>query len=78
MVKVYGKGNCQKCRLTKRKLEAMGIPFESIDVESDPSIADMLLDMGFRELPIVDPNGNGDRTVMWSGFRSEKIKGLAE
>jgi glutaredoxin-like protein NrdH len=77
MVVVYTKNNCQRCRMTKRSLTAKGVDFDEVNVEDEPSAADRLRDMGFREMPIVDETGAGDKAEMWSGYRVDKIAALA-
>lgn len=77
MVVVYTKNNCQRCRMTKRSLTAKGVDFDEVNVEDEPSEADRLRAMGFREMPIVDGTGAGDKAEMWSGYRVDKIAALA-
>lgn len=77
MVVVYTKNNCQRCRMTKRRLTAKGVDFDEVNVEGEPYAADRLRDMGFREMPVVDEIGAGDKSAMWSGYRVDRIDALA-
>lgn len=77
MIVVYTKNNCQRCRMTKRLLTAKGVDFDEVNVEDEPDSADRLRDMGFRELPVVDESGAGDKSAMWSGYRVGRIDDLA-
>ena len=76
MVVVYTKNNCQRCRMTKRSLTAKGVDFDEVNVEDEPSAAGRLRAMGFREMPVVDETGAGDKSAMWSGYRVDKIAAL--
>jgi glutaredoxin-like protein NrdH len=72
MVTVYSKTNCQKCKATKRKLQALHVDYQEVNVEDAPETRQKLLGMGFREMPVVDADGS-----MWSGYRIDKIAALA-
>ncbi len=71
MITVYTAPNCQPCRLTKAKLDTMGVEYAAHDVSSDESARRDAAALGYREMPVVV---NGDDH--WSGFRPDKLAAL--
>lgn len=71
-VTVYTKPECVQCEWTKRLLDKQGIAFAEIDVTADDSAAQELRERGELKLPVVVTP-----TDRWSGFRPERIKGIA-
>lgn len=65
MVKVYTQDNCQPCKATIRKLDALQVEYE---VYSAVENIDTLRDLGYSQAPVVMA---GDKH--WSGYRPEKI-----
>ena len=72
MVKVYGKNNCQQCKITCAYLEKHKVEFTSINVEEDPNAMLVASEFGYRELPIVVI----DKETHWSGFKPDKMDEL--
>jgi glutaredoxin-like protein NrdH len=70
-VTVYTKPACVQCDATKRTLDKLGVPYEAIDVTINQDAFDMLVEKGFKAMPVVNA---GDE--WWSGFNPEKINGL--
>jgi glutaredoxin-like protein NrdH len=70
-VTVYTKPACVQCDATKRTLDKLGVPYEAIDVTTNQDAFDMLVEKGFKAMPVVNA---GDE--WWSGFNPEKINGL--
>jgi glutaredoxin-like protein NrdH len=70
-VTVYTKPACVQCDATKRTLDKLGISYEAIDVTANQDAFDMLVEKGFKAMPVVNA---GDE--WWSGFNPEKINGL--
>jgi glutaredoxin-like protein NrdH len=68
---VYTKPNCVQCDATKRTLDKIGVAYDTIDATTDEAVYDMLIEKGFRAMPVV--NAGDD---WWSGFNPEKINGL--
>lgn len=67
--------SCQRCRLTCRRLDALGIRYDLVDIraEHNAAVRAFLMDeLGYREAPIVEA---GDER--WSGFRPDRIDALA-
>jgi glutaredoxin-like protein NrdH len=70
-VTVYTKPSCVQCDATKRTLDKLGVAYEAIDVTVNEDAYTMLVEKGFRAMPVVNA---GDE--WWSGFNPEKINGL--
>lgn len=66
-IDVYTGPNCASCVATKAWLKREGLEFNEVDATAD-GIAEMLLENGFRELPVVVA---GERR--WSGFRYAQL-----
>ncbi|WP_127817858.1 glutaredoxin family protein [Microbacterium sp. CPCC 204701] len=78
MITVYTTGSaCVQCTMTKRVLDAAGIPHSDVDL-ADPAnsaareyVTD---DLGYSRAPVVVIDDHHH----WSGFQPLKIKELAE
>jgi glutaredoxin-like protein NrdH len=70
-VTVYTKPACVQCDATKRTMDKLGISYEAVDVTANQDAFDMLVEKGFKAMPVVNA---GDE--WWSGFNPEKINGL--
>lgn len=53
MITVYTKNNCFPCKMTKRKLQEMGVTYHEINVDEDLSALNYLMECGLRSLPVV-------------------------
>jgi len=71
---LYGKPNCGGCVATKRELEKQGTSFEYFDVEQSEGAREALAELGYSSVPVVFVS----RSVHWSGFRMDRIKGLKD
>jgi len=72
-ITVFSKQNCMQCKMTKRQLEAKGIPFEEKNTDDNPEVLEQLREEGFGSLPVVKA---GEES--WTGFQPPKIAHLAE
>lgn len=70
---VYSKPGCVQCDATYRALRKFDLPYEVVDVERTPGIANELRYRGFASLPVVDAPGE----PAWSGFQPGRIKNVA-
>lgn len=69
MVTVFVKPDCQPCKLTKRKLDEMGVEYETRDITEDPEALSLVKEMGYLQAPVVvSPDGQ-----TWGGFRPDLI-----
>ena len=50
---LYTKTICPKCLSIKSMLKNSGIEFQEINVDEDPSVAEMLREKGFMAAPIM-------------------------
>lgn len=74
VVRVYSKPNCQACKATMRKMDALGMAYEVEDA-LDPGNLEAVKALGFLSAPVVVAGISDDD--MWSGFRPDRIEQLA-
>ncbi|MEJ1922240.1 glutaredoxin family protein [Microbacterium sp. KHB019] len=78
-VTVYSTGPaCQRCRLTCRRLDELGIRYDLIEIheEHNAALRAYLVDeLGYAEAPVVVV-GDGPESS-WAGFRPDRIDALA-
>lgn len=68
---VYTKPNCIQCKMTKKLMSELRIPYREVDIESVPEVKENFVTMGIRQMPIVEAE---DKT--WWGFQPSEIKAL--
>lgn len=71
-VTVYSTPNCVQCMATKRQFDKLGIQYAEVDLADHPDKLDEFKAQGYASAPIVTTD-----TKIWSGFRLDKIKSLA-
>lgn len=74
MLTVYTKPNCVQCTATKRKLEALGIPYKAVNLTTNPKGMELVKSLGYQTAPVVV----ADDGKHWGGFQPELIKEYAE
>lgn len=74
MIDVYSKPNCPQCSATYRKLEALGLPFNSIDVTEDAEAAKFVRSLNYSAAPVVVVREGEEIKEHWSGFRPDLLK----
>ncbi|MFI6368675.1 glutaredoxin family protein [Nocardia sp. NPDC050630] len=72
-VTVYGKPDCQPCRMTLRWLMNAGVRYTYRDITEDDAAREAVSALGYQALPVV---AAGD--IHWSGFRATKLERLAQ
>ncbi|GAB03872.1 glutaredoxin-like protein NrdH [Gordonia amarae] len=72
MITVYTKPACGQCIATYAALAKAGIDYDVVDISQDDEARDYVMALGYLQAPVVVA---GDEH--WSGFRPERIKGLA-
>ncbi|MGQ7785857.1 glutaredoxin-like protein NrdH [Nesterenkonia sp. K-15-9-6] len=72
-VTVYTKPACVQCNATYRALDKNGVAYTSVDISQDPEALERVRAMGYMQAPVVITEDDH-----WSGFRPDKISGLAE
>lgn len=65
MIKIYTKNNCMPCKMTKRKLQELGVNYQEINVDENLEALEFLMECGFRSLPVVF---NNDEPIVTGGF----------
>lgn len=73
MITVYTRPSCGPCRATKAALAKAGIDYEIVDISQDDEARDYVMALGHLQAPVVVAGEEH-----WSGFRPERIKGLAK
>ena len=71
-ITVYTKPACIQCKATTKALEKAGLEYDLVDISVDDEARDYVLALGYLQAPVVEVNGEH-----WSGFRPERIRGLA-
>ena len=74
MINVYSKPRCPQCTATYRKLKALGLPFNSIDVTEDADALAFIRALGYQQAPVVVVREGGGIKKHWSGFRPDLLK----
>ena len=77
MLTVYSKPNCIQSEMTKMWLTQNKIPFETIDIVSNPEALELLSHYGWQTLPVVAIDDEiSDNSKSWSGFQIDKLEAL--
>ena len=71
-ITVYTKPACVQCNATYRALDNKGIEYEVLDVTADDAALETVKALGYLQAPVVIADDDH-----WSGFRPDKIAGLA-
>ncbi|MBI9001384.1 glutaredoxin-like protein NrdH [Corynebacterium sp. CCM 9185] len=71
-ITVYSKPACVQCTATKKALDRAGLEYELVDISLDDDARDYVMALGYLHAPVVEVDGEH-----WSGFRPERIRGLA-
>lgn len=72
-ITVYSKPSCVQCDATYRALDKAGHDYTVIDISEDNDARDYVMSLGHQQAPVVTAYGEH-----WSGYRPDKIAGLAE
>lgn len=72
-VTVYTKPSCVQCDQTKRFLDKVNIPYDTIDITENQEAFDKVIAMGFKAAPVVITDNDS-----WAGFNPAKLTKLAE
>jgi glutaredoxin-like protein NrdH len=72
-VTVYSKSGCVQCTATYRALDAKGVTYAVVNLETEPGeTVEQFKARGLLQAPIVTTG-----TDEWAGFRPDKIANLA-
>ncbi|MBN9328651.1 MAG: glutaredoxin-like protein NrdH [Cellulomonas sp.] len=72
-ITVYSKPSCVQCSATYRALDKLGYDYTVVDISEDADARDYVMSLGHLQAPVVMAGGEH-----WSGYRSDRIKALAE
>lgn len=70
---VYTKPACVQCTATFRALDKAGVHYQTVDVTQDGEAHDYVLSLGYLAVPVVHVSP----TEHWSGFRPDRLAGIA-
>lgn len=65
MITLYTKTNCFPCKMTKRKLQELGVNYKEINVDEDLNALEYLMERGLTSLPVVFKD---DELLISGGF----------
>jgi glutaredoxin-like protein NrdH len=68
---------CQGCRLTKKKMDELGIVYEEIPLDRNRATLEHVHALGHKTAPVVEVE-MGEATWSWSGYRPGHLTKLAE
>ncbi|APT85364.1 glutaredoxin-like protein NrdH [Corynebacterium aquilae] len=71
-ITVYSKPACVQCTATKKALDRAGLEYELIDISTNDEAREYVMALGHLQAPVVVAGSEH-----WSGFRPERIRGLA-
>ena len=71
-ITVYTKPACQQCRATTKALDKAGLDYDLVDISLDDGARDYVMALGHLQAPVGEVDGEH-----WSGFRPDRIRGLA-
>jgi glutaredoxin-like protein NrdH len=70
-VVVYTLPECQPCRMTKMKLDQVGISYTVVDLSKNEAALEHIRTLGHLQAPVVETS-----STSWSGFQPELITAL--
>ncbi|QEL53350.1 glutaredoxin [Enterococcus phage phiNASRA1] len=73
MITVYTKNNCFPCKMTKRKLQELGVNYQERNIDEEPEHLEYLMLCGFRSLPVVFKD---DEPIVTGGFAPNILEKL--
>lgn len=77
-LRVYSKPNCGYCAQAKSFLSTNDIPYEEINIESEPGAREWLVEKGQRTLPVFTINGEIAFHGGWSTLKTVRKEELTE
>lgn len=71
-VTLYTTPNCVQCMMTAKEFDKLGIEYTKVDLTEHPEQVEAFKEQGLLSAPIVTTD-----IKIWSGFRLDKIRSLA-
>lgn len=76
-ITVYIKSNCIQCTQTKKLLDKLELPYNTISVEEDTNAYDYVVNhLEYKAAPVIVISEDELTIDHWSGFNPEKLNGL--
>lgn len=75
-ITVFTKPACVQCTYTKKKLDALGLSYDTVDVSVDESALEKVKSLGYMTAPVVMVNEGGEDEQHWGGFQPDKLNAL--
>lgn len=72
-VTVYTMPNCVQCEQSKRYLDTKKVDYSVVDISENSEAYEYVTSLGYKSAPVIIA-GNDH----WSGFRLERLHGLAD
>jgi len=72
-ITVYTKPTCVQCKATQRKLEKLGVTYETVDISVDHEARDYVMALGYLNAPVVVSGEDH-----WSGYRPDRLEELTQ
>lgn len=77
-ITVFTKASCPQCSMTVRKLDEMGVTYNTIRLDQNEAALEWALEAGFKAAPIVAVGDIATEDYdAWTGFRPDKLGRLS-
>lgn len=71
-ITVYTRSACVQCTATKRKLDHLGVAYETVDLDVDEVALEHVKGLGYLQAPVVEAG-----SAHWSGYDPGRLEKLA-
>lgn len=76
---MYEKPNCVGCKFTKRKLDELKVPYQTVDLTEDAgAFTKVTEEMGYLSAPVVEVDLGDRASWSWMGYAPSQLERLAE
>lgn len=69
---LYTKPACVQCTATRKFLDKNGVKYDVVDITEDHDARDYVMSLGYLQAPVIVAGSEH-----WSGFRPDRLRGLA-
>lgn len=69
---LYTKPACVQCTATRKLLDKNGMKYDTVDITENPDARDYVMSLGYLLAPVIVAGSEH-----WSGFRPDRLRGLA-
>ncbi|MEE6140525.1 glutaredoxin-like protein NrdH [Mycobacterium sp. 050128] len=69
---LYTKPACVQCTATRKLLDKNGLKYDIVDITENPEARDYVMSLGYLQAPVIVAGSEH-----WSGFRPDRLRGLA-